>query len=491
MKCFQITDYESSLIDKLNSDNAEEQLDAARNIKNATIGIKSKKSSFIARGFVPRLLELMLRPDASVEFAIEGAAILGSLARGTSEDLKVMLESKAIPILCRGICQDNRALAIVCLRSLRSYFVTGEVQPDVIYEDPSIVSHLIQLLSQSPAEAECAGNILFRCCKTTDHQAMLSEAGIIPALAPWLQFEKPTVILPILCCYSALVLDNEILATSVCETFLGNVKVKDLLINLLSRDKADEIQLAAAKCLANFYRAGSMQVTDDVIHSKVLSTFVRMCAKCKPNSIRVPASQALAFLIEEDSDLQQLASISNHLIQNIATFLNTDENLDEMMEQGLKEGALKVFAALAANDEKIRKRVVDSTDKLNSSIISALQSDSGALQVAALQCLLSLSRSVQQLRSTFQNQSIWQRVLDILQTSDCEDLLSTASSVLCNLLLDFSPCKDVSLISFLKIGADTTRGGWIQGAGEAMAPQMAMFPIANSSVKKLSHEKDN
>ena len=30
-----------------------------------------------------RLLELMLRPDASVEFAIEGAAILGSLARGT------------------------------------------------------------------------------------------------------------------------------------------------------------------------------------------------------------------------------------------------------------------------------------------------------------------------------------------------------------------------------------------------------------------------
>ena len=29
-----------------------------------------------------RLLELMLRNDASVEFAIEGAAILGSLARG-------------------------------------------------------------------------------------------------------------------------------------------------------------------------------------------------------------------------------------------------------------------------------------------------------------------------------------------------------------------------------------------------------------------------
>lgn len=34
----------------------------------------------------------------------------------------------------------------------------------------------------------------------------------------------------------------------VCSlAFLGTVKVKDLLIRLLSRDKADEIQLAAAK----------------------------------------------------------------------------------------------------------------------------------------------------------------------------------------------------------------------------------------------------
>ncbi|XP_065052467.1 armadillo repeat-containing protein 8-like [Rhopilema esculentum] len=445
MRCLQVTDYENSLIDQLKSDDASCQLEAIRNIKNAVIGIKSKKSAFIAKGLIPRLLELMVRSNAGIEFAVEGAAILGSFARGTQNDLRVMLDTQAIPILCRGICQDYKPLAVSCLRSLRAYFVTGEVPPDIIYEGPSIVNNLVQFLSQSPTEAECAGNILFRCCKTTEHQTMLSEAGIIPALAPWLKFEKPAVILPILCCFSSLVLDNEVLATRVSETCLEQAKVKDLLINLLSRDKADEIQLAAAKCLANFYRAGSLHVTDEVIHSKVLSTFVRMCAKNKPNSIRVPASQALAFLIEEDSDLQQLASISNHLIQNIASFLNTEEDLDEMTDQGLKEGAFKVFAALAANDEKIRKRVVDATDKLNPALNSALQSECNVLQTAALQCLLSLSRSVQQLRSTFKDQSIWQRILDILQTSHCEDLLSTASSVLCNLLLDFSPCKDLML----------------------------------------------
>ena len=61
---------------------------------------------------------------------------------------------------------------------------------------------------------------------------MLSEAGIIPALAPWLTFEKPTVILPILCCYSALVLDNEILATRVSESMIYIQYL--VLLNILS-----------------------------------------------------------------------------------------------------------------------------------------------------------------------------------------------------------------------------------------------------------------
>eukprot|EP00794_Sanderia_malayensis_P017631 gene17631-19385_t len=445
MKCLQINDYESNLIEQLHSEDPSIQLEAIRNIKNASIGIKSKKTAFISKGLVPRLLQLMLREDASVEFAIEGAAILGSFARGTPSDLKAMLDTDAVHILCRGICQDNKLLAQSCLRSLRAYFISGEVQPDIIFKDASIVTSLIQFLSQSPTEAECAGNILFRCCKTTEHQSMLSEADIIPALAPWLKFEKPAVILPILCCFSSLVLDNEILATRVSEAMHEGVNLKDLLIRLLSRDKPDEIQLAAAKCVANFYRAGSLLVTDEVIHSKVLSTFVRMCAKDKPNSIRVPASQALAFLIEEDSHLQQLASISNHLIHNIASFLNHLDCEDEMSEQGLKEGAFKVYAALAANDEKIRKRVVDSTDKLSPALHDALLSDCPALQIASLQCLLSLSRSVQQLRSTFQDVTLWQRILDILQTSTSDDVISVASSVLCNLLLDFSPCKELML----------------------------------------------
>lgn len=66
------------------------------------------------------------------------------------------------------------------------------------------------------------------------------------------------------------------------------------------------------------------------------------------------------------------------------------------------------------------------------------------LQAAALQCVLSLSRSVQQLRTTFQDVKIWQPVIAALKSSASDDVISVSSSVLCNLLLDFSPCKDVS-----------------------------------------------
>ena len=62
----------------------------------------------------------------------------------------------------------------------------------------------------------------------------------------------------------------------------------------------------------------------------------------------------------------------------------------------------QVFAALAANDEDIRKRIID-TENLMPALVNALdESDDLKLQMAAIGCLHSLSRSVQLLRTTFQ-----------------------------------------------------------------------------------------
>ena len=60
-----------------------------------------------------------------------------------------------------------------------------------------------------------------------------------------------------------------------------------------------------------------------------------------------------------------------------------------------------MFASLASNDEDIRKRIVESPG-LMSDLLAAVEGECQGLQLAALRCLLSLSRSVQTLRTAMQ-----------------------------------------------------------------------------------------
>lgn len=61
----------------------------------------------------------------------------------------------------------------------------------------------------------------------------------------------------------------------------------------------------------------------------------------------------------------------------------------------------QAFASLGANDEDIRKKIIE-TDNLMEHIVSGLQDHSPKVRLSAIRCLHSLSRSVQQLRTTFQ-----------------------------------------------------------------------------------------
>ena len=68
----------------------------------------------------------------------------------------------------------------------------------------------------------------------------------------------------------------------------------------------------------------------------------------------------------------------------------------------MKRAAFRVFASLGANDEDIRKRIIE-TEHLMDSLVTALEDASNSkLQMAAIGCLHSLTRSVQLLRTTFQ-----------------------------------------------------------------------------------------
>ena len=57
-----------------------------------------------------------------------------------------------------------------------------------------------------------------------------------------------------------------------------------------------------------------------------------------------------------------------------------------------------------------------------------------------------MSRSVQLLRTTFQDHGVWKPLMKMLHNAS-DEVLRLASSTLCNLLLEFSPSKEPILES--------------------------------------------
>lgn len=125
-----------------------------------------------------------------------------------------------------------------------------------------------------------------------------------------------------------------------------------------------------------------------------LPCLARLCTKDMPDDIRATAAETLAYLAEVDTSLQRLASISNHLISALADLVSCHS-------PSSKQGAFKCFASLGANDEDIRKKIIE-IDGLMVQVVDGMGNSEAEVRLAAVRCLHSLSRSVQQLRTTFQ-----------------------------------------------------------------------------------------
>ena len=75
-------------------------------------------------------------------------------------------------------------------------------------------------------------------------------------------------------------------------------------------------------------------------------------------------------------------------------------------------------------------------------VVSGLEDKKALVRLAAVRCLHSLSRSVQQLRTSFQDTAVWKPLMKLIQEAN-DDMMTVGSSALCNLLLEFSPSKEV------------------------------------------------
>lgn len=152
-----------------------------------------------------------------------------------------------------------------------------------------------------------------------------------------MQIDSPLadVQLPALACLANMCYQNRMVSTTVASATTGSTLhsklVPVVLGQLMGREKNSLIQLEAARCVSYMYRAGALPSTDPRVVYRALPCLVRLCHRDRLPRERVAAAETIAYLTEVDTDLQRLASISNHLIPTLAELLRPQPQVSKII----------------------------------------------------------------------------------------------------------------------------------------------------------------
>ncbi|XP_067371069.1 armadillo repeat-containing protein 8 isoform X3 [Channa argus] len=452
----EVTATSRHYVDRLFDPDPQKVLQGVIDMKNAVIGNNKQKANLIVLGAVPRLLYLLQQSSSSLELRTECAVVLGSLAMGTENNIKSLVDCHIIPALLQGLLCPDLIFIEACLRCLRTVFISPVTPVQLLYTDPTLIPHLMSLLSRSQRTQEYITQIFSHCCKTPEHQTVLFNHGAIQNIAPLLISSSYKVRMQALKCFSVLAYENTQVSTTLVNVLVDGELLSQVFVRMMQRDQPIEMQLTAAKCLTYMCRAGAIRTDDSCIVLKTLPCLVRMCSKEHLLEERVEGAETLAYLMEPDVELQRIASTTDHLVAMLADYFKypssvsaiTDiKRLDHDLKHAheLRQAAFKLYASLGSNDEDIRKKITE-TENMMDRIVSGLSESSIKVRLAAVRCLHSLSRSVQQLRTSFHDHAVWKPLMKLLQNAP-DEVLVMASSTLCNLLLEFSPSKEPILES--------------------------------------------
>uniref|UniRef100_A0A668AY46 Armadillo repeat-containing protein 8 n=1 Tax=Myripristis murdjan TaxID=586833 RepID=A0A668AY46_9TELE len=480
----EVTATSRHYVDRLFDPDPQKVLQGVIDMKNAVIGNNKQKANLIVLGAVPRLLYLLQQGSSSPELRTECAVVLGSLAMGTENNIKSLVDCHIIPALLQGLLYPDLIFIEACLRCLRTVFISPVTPVQLLYTDPTVIPHLMSLLSRSQRTQEYITQIFSHCCKVSVqthththmctpgfckypenlkcyppcwlHQTVLFNYGAIQNIAPLLISPSYKVRMQALKCFSVLAYENTQVSMTLVNVLVDGELLSQVFVRMMQRDQPIEMQLTAAKCLTYMCRAGAIRTDDSCIVLKTLPCLVRMCSKERLLEERVEGAETLAYLMEPDVELQRIASTTDHLVAMLADYFKypssvsaiTDiKRLDHDLKHAheLRQAAFKLYASLGSNDEDIRKKITE-TENMMDRIVSGLSESSIKVRLAAVRCLHSLSRSVQQLRTSFHDHAVWKPLMKLLQNAP-DEVLVMASSTLCNLLLEFSPSKEPILES--------------------------------------------
>uniref|UniRef100_A0A182NI80 Armadillo repeat-containing protein 8 n=1 Tax=Anopheles dirus TaxID=7168 RepID=A0A182NI80_9DIPT len=417
--CFMDVENSRSYIDELYSEENCKCLGAIVHLKNAVIGSNKKKGSIISQGIVPRLIALLCNAGKPLQLRIEAGIVLGSLAKGTESQVHSLMRFNTVEVLITIIfdpATDERLME-TCLGALQTIVQYPFAPLDLIHSDINNMKRLIQIASPGSSFAcqTYVVNVFVPLCHSSHQQKNLCQADVIPFLARLMTSDNTALQVPALKCLAAMCFTNKSVSNIVHATYHADRSILDILTVLLSRTRDVQVQLSASRCLTYLHRAGSLPAEDYRIVYKTLPCLARLCSDEFEEDTRATAAETLAYLAEIDSELQRLAAISNHLIASLANLVKCPSVLS-------RQGAFRCFASLAANDEEIRKRIIE-MDGLMEEVLSGLKD-----------CCP-------------EDHSVWRPLMDLLSGDPSLELQTVVTSTICNLLLEFSPAKEPMLES--------------------------------------------
>ncbi|KAK2705010.1 armadillo repeat-containing protein 8-like [Artemia franciscana] len=451
-------DYANIYYNDLFSPDIDRCRSAAVKTKNAIIGSNRQKLEIVNARVIERLATILCDESSDETLKCEITAIIGSIAR-IPEGAAAIIDSNALPALLCQLVSHSQKLMSWSLNAIETLLISESRSLEVIAAkvvESELSLQLIDLLRSTPSNQIATSSVLTILCEVKILQERFVSEGLIQALFPLLCSAYSDVVLAGLDCLSSLLKYQARTAVILVSAEVGGKPFLEHLEILLYKDNPYPIQLAASKIITYLHRPGSLSSSEPIVKLKVIPTLVRLCHCDRTIEERVEAARTLSYLIESDPELQSIAAICDHSISHLAQYLkvpvfdmakgcgryvNVGPRTNPLKVQNeLRDAAFRAFASLADSDEEIRKRVLE-TEGLMPSLMSALNEGCRELHISALRCLLSISRSVQQLRTTFQDHSVWRPVLNLMITGD-EGVQKAASGILCNLLLEFSPSKE-------------------------------------------------
>lgn len=369
-------------------------------------------------------------------------------------------------------------------------------------ENVITVRQMLSLISpdRSIHLRECVADIFSYTCFGQTEQFMLYNAGTLDKIFELLDSPSYRLVIAGLNWLMQICSNNCKIALSVTRN--SSYDVYNKLKFLMAKDKSFEMQFLAARCFTHIFRAiGKIEKFDEdqTITRHVLPTLIRMVKEDKPPILRFKSAECIAYLIENDRRLQETASNCDHLIDSLVKMLDYDHLIDFLDKQDVKDSnqnlynyddlgdkpfwlnirtckpstlgvslsketpmsnsqdnepfdfdkevrsaAFLALAALGSSEETIRKKIFTNTSVMHDLVRSLSQS--GKVLKSALTCLLSLSRSVQQLRTNFVESSVYNALKNLLATTS-DDILILVLAILCNVSVEFSPGKQQFLDS--------------------------------------------